>query len=107
MKRLLMLFCLLSFSQLIFAADDLDNLINKARDLRKAGKVQEAKATAEQAVALARRARTGNVYGMRGRNCPSNIVLPATMTGSCNCGGRTWTWSAEPERVSELCYLGA
>ncbi len=52
MKRLLLLFCLLSFSTLVFAADDLGNLISKARELRKAGKVQEAKASAEQAVAL-------------------------------------------------------
>src|SRR5260221_4952120 len=55
MKRLLLLFCLLSYSQLIFAADDLDNLLTKARNLRKAGKVQEAKAIAEQAVTLGER----------------------------------------------------
>ncbi len=54
MKRLLIVLCLASFSNLVFASDsDLDDLLHKAIDLRQAGKPQAAKPIAEQAVALA------------------------------------------------------
>src|SRR5215475_7303447 len=53
MKRLLIVFCLAGFANLAFAASDLDDLLRKAADLRKAGKPQEARPIAEQAVALA------------------------------------------------------
>src|SRR5689334_18878936 len=54
MKRLLVVFFLASFTNLIFAADpDLDTLLRQAAELRKAGKPQEARPLAEQAAALA------------------------------------------------------
>jgi len=85
-----------------FAADDLDISINKARDLRKARKRwQKPRQPRNKRSPWARRARTGNVYGMPRQELSSNIVL-RDYDRVCHCGGRNLDMVRKNQRVSDM-----